>query len=76
MKGKSKRPTQKEMILDYMRIYGWITPMDAIEHIGCTKLSTRIGELARKGYEIVKEWVVKKNRWGVTVRYKRYRLAV
>lgn len=68
--------TQRDMILQYMRENGSITPMEAIEHIGCTKLATRVSELIRDGYEIVKETIWNKNRWGKTVHYTKYRLAV
>ena len=68
--------TQRDMILQYMRENGSITPMEAIEHIGCTKLATRISELIGDGYEIVKETIWNKNRWGKRVHYMKYRLAV
>jgi len=69
-------PTQKHKILMYMMEFGSITPMEAIHEIGCTKLATRISELIRDGNEITKEVVYDKNRWGQTVHYMRYRLAV
>ena len=69
-------PTQREKILQYMSDFGWITPMDAIRELGCTKLATRVSELIREGYEIEKQTVTDKNRWGQTVHYMRYRLAV
>jgi hypothetical protein len=68
--------TQRDRILEFMHDYGWITPMDAIHEFGCTKLATRVSELIREGYEIEKQTVTDKNRWGQTVRYMRYRLAV
>ena len=67
-------PTQHDMILEFMRLNEWITPMDAIDEIGCTKLSTRIGELVLMGYEIERQTVRKKNRWGKPIHYTRYRL--
>lgn len=67
---------QREMILQYMRDFGSITPMEAIHEIGCTKLATRISELIRDGTEITKETVTDKNRCGQTVHYMRYRLVV
>ena len=67
---------QREMILQYMRENGSITPMEAIEHIGCTKLATRISELIDEGHEIIKDPIQNRNRWGKRVHYMRYRLAV
>ena len=57
-----------------MKIHGTITPYEAFEKLGCTKLSTRIGELKRQGYNITDEWVEDVNRFGENVRYKRYTL--
>ena len=33
--------TQNEMILDHLRTYGSITPISALEHYGCMRLSAR-----------------------------------
>lgn len=44
--------TRTEMTLEYMRRYGQITPMDALEGSGCFRLSGRIFELRDQGYEI------------------------
>lgn len=69
------RTTQKDLILKFMDDFGWITPMDAIYEIGCTKLSTRIGELIRDGVKIEKAVVYGKNRWGKAIHYMKYRRA-
>ena len=69
-------PTQKEEILQYMREFGWITPMDCIHQIGCTKLATRISELIRDGIQIEKETVYYENWRGQQRHFTRYRLAV
>ena len=70
------QPTQRQRILEYMQECGVITPMEAIYDLGCTKLATRISELIREGHEIEKELVYGKNRYGQTIHYMRYRLAV
>ena len=72
----SKAPTQKEEILDFMRQFGWITPMHAFQEIGCTKLATRIGELIRAGYKIEKQVYHYKNWRGQPRHFTRYRLVV
>lgn len=66
--------TQKEEILQYMRDFGWITPMDAIHQIGCTKLATRISELIRDGYQIEKQTVWYQNWKNKKRHFTRYRL--
>lgn len=66
--------TQQNLILDYMKIHKTITPYESFEKLGCTKLSTRIGELKRQGYIITSDWIEDVNRFGENVRYKRYTL--
>ena len=73
---KRRFPTQKEQILQYMQEFGWITPMDAIHQIGCTKLATRISELIRDGHRIEKDTVSYENWRGQPRHFTRYRLAV
>ena len=71
-----KGPTQKEDILQYMREFEWITPMECIHQIGCTKLATRISELIKDGYQIEKDMVYYRNWRDQPRHYMRYRLAV
>lgn len=70
------KATQSQKILRYMEEFGWITPMDAIVEIGCTKLATRISELITAGFKIEKEMVYTRNRWGEPTHYMKYRLGV
>lgn len=65
--------TQHERIIDYLEKCGSITPMDAFNDLGITKLATRIGELKREGYEFEQELESGKNRFGEKVHYMRYR---
>lgn len=46
------RKTQHEQILDYLKHHGSITTMQAFVDLGCTKLTTRISELRKAGYNI------------------------
>lgn len=66
---------QHEKILGFIDEFGSITPMEAFADLGITKLSTRIGELARAGVKFDKEMVTGENRYGEPVRYMRYRRA-
>lgn len=63
---------QHERILQYLDEFGSITPMEAFSDLGITKLSTRIGEMIRKGVKIEKTMEVSKNRFGEKVSYMRY----
>lgn len=65
--------TQYERILDYIRTYGSITPMEAFRDLGCTKLATRISEMKRNGIEFKQEYTKGTNRFGETVYYMTYR---
>ena len=67
--------TQKQRILAYMRDHGSITPMDAFNELGITKLATRISEMRDTGQRISRSMETARNRYGEVVRYMRYRLA-
>lgn len=68
------RQTQKEMILQYMKDNGSITPVDALREFGCMRLAPRISDLKDDGIEIETVPEFSKNRYGVKVRYARYYL--
>lgn len=65
--------TQCEAVLDYMTKNGGITAMEAYE-IGITRISARIFDLRRQGYEIAEENHAVKTRYGRTAHYVRYYL--
>jgi len=73
--GKEGNMTQKQMILQHMKETGSITPGTALEEYGCFRLAARIADLKDDGVEIRTEIEKRKNRYGKTVRYARYRLA-
>ena len=67
--------TQREMVLDYMKKNGGITPWEAIKEFGITRLGARIWELKNnEGVRIKKETVTNKNRYGRHVSYAKYSL--
>lgn len=66
--------TQKQQILEYMQIMGEITPLDALQDIGCMRLSARIYDLRRDGHKIKMEMASSVNRDGQVVNFARYRL--
>jgi hypothetical protein len=67
----SSKPTQHELILQYISDFGSITPMEAFE-LGITKLATRISEMRKEGKEFKIEILKGKNRYGRATRYARY----
>lgn len=64
--------TQKEMILRFMQENGSITQMQAAEEFGCWRLGARIWDLKADGYQIQKDTVSKKNRYGKAVNFAKY----
>lgn len=50
------KQSQQKKILEYLNTGKVLTPFQAIDVAGTMKLATRIGELIRQGYPIVKEW--------------------
>lgn len=69
------KTNQTERILDYMKRYGSITDINAIQDLGCHRLAARIYDLKQQGYEIVDEVVEGKNRFGEITHFKKYMLA-
>lgn len=64
--------TQKELVLQYITDFGSITPMEAFNDLGITKLATRISEMRKEGMQFKIDMVKKKNRYGKPVRFARY----
>ena len=63
---------QGDRVIEYIKRFGSITPMEAFMYLGITKLATRISELRQEGMEFKKEYVKSKNRFGETVHYMKY----
>lgn len=66
--------SQSEMILRYMQHFGSITPMDAMQDLGCMRLAARIADLRDKGYSIGSRTKKCTNRYGNTVIFAEYYL--
>lgn len=65
---------QKEYVLQHMKTYGTITPVEAFCQYGILRLGAIIFDLKNSGVDISREMVTGKNRFGKTTRYARYRL--
>lgn len=50
MTNTDARITQYDKIVDYLNSHDTISPMAAFNSLWITKLSTRIGEMIKKGY--------------------------
>lgn len=66
--------TQNEMVLDYLRRHGSITPLEALEKLGCMRLGARIYDLRNMGHRIVSEPEPIIGIDGLRKRVARYRL--
>lgn len=64
--------TQNEMILDYLNKNGSITTYESFTELFITRLSARIHDLKKMGYEFNEEWITKKNRYGKNCSFKKY----
>ena len=64
--------SQKKMVLDYIREFGSITPIDAFRDLGITRLSAVVFNLREEGHDIDKSIEIGKNRFGNRTRYARY----
>lgn len=63
----SDTTSQNKRILAYMKWNGSITPLEALNSIGCMRLSARIAELRKQGFNIVTMTETKNGK-----RYARY----
>lgn len=66
--------TQNERILRHLQDNGSITPLDALSEYGIMRLASRISDLRSRGYDITREMVAGRNRYGEATRYARYTL--
>lgn len=71
----SKKISQCERILQYIADFGSISTLEAFRDLGIARLASRVWDLREKGYDITDEWEVQMNRYGESVRFKRYKNA-
>lgn len=72
---KSKT-TQTQDILNHMKQYGGITPLEALERYGCMRLSARVYDLRQAGYPIRATNITRKNKRGGKSTFAWYTLGV
>lgn len=67
--------SQEQRVLKYLKEHKTgITQLEAYLHLGIMRLAPRICELKNKGYNIEREMVEVKDRWGDKCRVARYYL--
>ena len=59
-------------VIDYIHDNGSITAKQAMEDLGCFRLSGRIYDIKRMGIEVEKEMITVQNRHGKDCRVARY----
>ena len=68
------KATQCDKVLEYMRQFGSITQLQALQDIGCMRLASRITDLRQQGYAIGRRIKTGKNRYGDSVSFAEYYL--
>lgn len=65
---------QTERVLEYIKEFGSITQLSALQDLGVFRLASRICDLKRQGYPIISKTEAVKNRYGEKCYIKRYSL--
>lgn len=68
----SGKLTQCDRIIQYIEETGSITQMDALREFGCMRLASRMCDIKKMGYAVMKRTEKAKNRYGEPVTYARY----
>ena len=68
------KPTQCNKVMEYMRTFGSITQLQALQDIGCMRLASRISDLRQQGVAIGRRIKTSKNRYGDSVSFAEYYL--
>lgn len=69
------KTTQAQLVLEYMKEFGSITPLEAIQDLGVYRLSARIADLKKKGFSIQTKMEKVPNRRQKMSKIARYSLA-
>jgi hypothetical protein len=74
LRGIMKFKTQKSAILYSLLKGDWLSPMDCFKKLGCTKISTRVGEYEKEfGFIAERAFANFNTRYGTAGAYKKYR---
>lgn len=69
---ESKKATQAERVLAYIRQFGSIDQLEALRDLGVMRLASRVSDLRKQGYNIVGKREAVLNRYEETCYIKRY----
>lgn len=67
--------SQKDKVLQYIKVKGSISSMQAFYHLGVTRLAARIADLRERGVEIESKTVSGKAKDGTPIHYSVYSLS-
>lgn len=65
---------QADRVMQYLKDFGSITPLDAVRDLGIMCLAERVRDLRRMGIDVKSVPETRKNRYGKMTRYVRYSL--
>lgn len=68
-----KKPSQRNLVLRYIKDFGSITPLEAMRDLGVYRLSAVVFNLRVEGFDITTDMVDVPNRYGGKSRVARYR---
>ena len=63
---------QIDRVLDYIREFGSITQLEALQYLGVMRLASRMSDLKRLGYDVEGRIEAVNNRYGEKCHIKRY----
>lgn len=63
---------QTDRVLDYIREFGSITQLEALQYLGVMRLASRMSDLKRLGYDVEGRIEAVNNRYGEKCYIKRY----
>ena len=63
---------QTDRVLDYIREFGSITQLEALQDLGVMRLASRMSDLKRQGYDVEGRIEAVNNRYGEKCHIKRY----
>ena len=66
--------SQNERVLKHLEVAGSITPLEAIQYMGCLRLGARIYDLKKMGHNIKTQLVTVTNRRGELCTVAKYHL--
>lgn len=67
-----EKVSQCDRVLDYIEQFGSITTFDAFKDLGILRLASRIHDLTKRGYVIIKSVETVRNRFGEKTNITRY----